>query len=169
MDQDTQALRLYPVTGNEGRSRTVNDSPEKILAAVDGGPQAEAVARLAANFATRMGSELHVVHVGFVPAMYHPEMQGYPSRVEAVRQETQQALDEEVRRIEAAGAAVSRSHLRMGRPDVEILELAEELDADLIVVGSRGLGGLRRTLLGSVSDSVVRHAHCPVLVVRGQP
>src|SRR5215208_3760593 len=50
MDQDTQALRLYPVTGNEGRSRTVNDSPEKILAAVDGGPQAEAVARLAANF-----------------------------------------------------------------------------------------------------------------------
>jgi nucleotide-binding universal stress UspA family protein len=144
----------------------VNDSPEKILAAVDGGPQAGAVARLAANFATRMGSELHVVHVGFVPAMYHPEMQGYPSRVEAVRQETQQTLDEEVRRIEAAGAGVSRSHLRMGRPDVEILELAEELGADLIVVGSRGLGGLRRTLLGSVSDSVVRHAHCPVLVVR---
>src|SRR5215213_2908380 len=143
----------------------MDDSLGKILAAVDGGPQAQAVARMAANFATKMGSELHVVHVGFVPAMYHPEMRGYPSRFEAVRQETQQVLEEELQRVEAAGATVSRSHLRMGRPDVEILELAEELGAGLIVVGSRGLGGLRRTLLGSVSDSVVRHAHCPVLVV----
>ena len=46
------------------------------------------------------------------------------------------------------------------------MRLAEELDAGLIVVGSRGLGGVRRALIGSVSDSVVRHAHCPVLVVR---
>ncbi len=73
-----------------------------------------------------------------------------------------------MRRIEAAGAGVSRSHLLMGRPDAEILELAEEVGAELIVVGSRGLGSLRRALMGSVSDSVVRHAHCPVLVVRGK-
>ena len=46
------------------------------------------------------------------------------------------------------------------------MRLAEELDAGLIVVGSRGLGGVRRALIGSVSDSVVRHAHCQVLVVR---
>jgi len=43
---------------------------------------------------------------------------------------------------------------------------AGEVDADLIVIGSRGFGGLRRALLGNVADSVVRHAHCPVLVVR---
>ena len=49
---------------------------------------------------------------------------------------------------------------------MEIVALAEELQADLIVIGSRGLGGVRRALMGSVSDSVVRHAHCPVLVVR---
>jgi nucleotide-binding universal stress UspA family protein len=141
-------------------------NPEKTLVAMDGGPQAQSVAQLAADLATKTGSELHVVHVGSVPAMSHPEMRGYSSRLEEVRQETQQGLDEEVRRVEAAGASVSQAHLRLGRPDVEVLELAEELDADLIVVGSRGLGGLRRTLLGSVSDSVVRHAHCPVLVVR---
>jgi nucleotide-binding universal stress UspA family protein len=46
--------------------------------------------------------------------------------------------------------------------------LAEELGADLIVMGSRGLRGVRRALIGSVSDSVVRHAHCPVLVVRAE-
>jgi nucleotide-binding universal stress UspA family protein len=48
----------------------------------------------------------------------------------------------------------------------EIVGLAEEIGAGLIVMGSRGLGGIRRALMGSVSDSVVRHAHCPVLVVR---
>jgi nucleotide-binding universal stress UspA family protein len=54
----------------------------------------------------------------------------------------------------------------MGEVALEIVALAEELGADLIVMGSRGLGGVRRALMGSVSDSVVRHAHCPVLVVR---
>jgi len=54
----------------------------------------------------------------------------------------------------------------MGNPAAEIVELAEELGVGLVVVGSRGLGGVRRALMGSVSDSVVRHAHCPVLVVR---
>ena len=48
----------------------------------------------------------------------------------------------------------------------EIVALAEEIEAGLIVMGSRGQGGIRRALMGSVSDAVVRHAHCPVLVVR---
>jgi nucleotide-binding universal stress UspA family protein len=55
-----------------------------------------------------------------------------------------------------------------GRPDTEIVRVAEEVGAGLIVIGSRGLGGVRRALVGSVSDSVVRHAHCPVLVVRSE-
>jgi nucleotide-binding universal stress UspA family protein len=46
------------------------------------------------------------------------------------------------------------------------VRLSEELGAGTIVIGSRGLGGLRRALMGSVSESVVRHAHCPVFVVR---
>jgi nucleotide-binding universal stress UspA family protein len=68
--------------------------------------------------------------------------------------------------VKAAGGTVAGTHLRMGQVDLEIVALAEELQADLIVMGSRGLGGVRRALMGSVSDSVVRHAHCPVLVVR---
>ena len=55
---------------------------------------------------------------------------------------------------------------RVGLPSAEILRLAEELDVGLIVIGSRELGGIRRALMGSVSDSVVRHAHCPVIIVR---
>jgi nucleotide-binding universal stress UspA family protein len=54
----------------------------------------------------------------------------------------------------------------MARPDEGILAVGEDVGAGLIVLGSRGFGGVKRALMGSVSDSVVRHAHCPVLVVR---
>ncbi len=54
----------------------------------------------------------------------------------------------------------------MSQPDDQIVRLAEELGVGMIVLGSRGQGGVRRSLLGSVSDSVVRHGHCPVTVVR---
>ena len=46
------------------------------------------------------------------------------------------------------------------------MQVAEDIGVGLFVMGSRGLRGVRRALIGSVSDSVVRHAHCPVLVVR---
>jgi len=68
--------------------------------------------------------------------------------------------------VREAGGTLTQAHLRMGKADVQIVDLAEELGAGLVVVGSRGLGGIKRALMGSVSDSVMRHAHCPVLVVR---
>jgi nucleotide-binding universal stress UspA family protein len=71
-----------------------------------------------------------------------------------------------VEKIKASGGKVESSHYTTGRPDAEIVALAEEIGAGLIVMGARGVGGIRRALTGSVSDSVVRHAHCPVLVVR---
>ncbi len=54
----------------------------------------------------------------------------------------------------------------MGEVDLEIVGLAKELGADLIVMGCRGRHGIRRMIGGSVSDAVIRHAPCPVLVVR---
>jgi nucleotide-binding universal stress UspA family protein len=76
-------------------------------------------------------------------------------------------LDGLVEGIEYSGGKVAGSHLGLGRPDAEIVDHAEAIGAGLIVVGSRGFGPVRRSLVGSVSDSVVRHAHCPVMVVRG--
>ena len=52
------------------------------------------------------------------------------------------------------------------KPGHAIVEKAQELDATFIVTGTRGMGKIRRTILGSVSDFVVHHAHCPVLVCR---
>ncbi len=62
---------------------------------------------------------------------------------------------------------MAETHLRAGRPDKEIVRLAGVLEAGTIMLGSRGIGAIERMLIGSVSESVVRHAHCPVYVVRG--
>ena len=62
---------------------------------------------------------------------------------------------------------MAEAHLVRGRPDREVVHLSEgDRGPGLIIMGSRGLGGVRRALMGSVSDCVVRHAHCPVLIVR---
>jgi nucleotide-binding universal stress UspA family protein len=94
------------------------------------------------------------------------ELEAYEEVSEEIRKEAQEILDDQLRKIEEEGGSVQQAHLRRGRKDQEIVRLAEEIGAGLIVIGSRGRGGVRRALMGSVSDSVVRHAHCPVLVVR---
>lgn len=71
-------------------------------------------------------------------------------------------------KIEAAESSVEQASPRVGRSESEIKDLAEEVGAGLITLGSRGLGVMSRVLLGSVSESVVRHAHCSVLVVRNE-
>lgn len=81
-------------------------------------------------------------------------------------QQAQPFLDQQVERIKEGGVSVAETHLLRGDPDKEIVHLSEEIGAGLIIMGSRGLGGVRRALMGSVSDSVVRHAHCPVMIVR---
>jgi nucleotide-binding universal stress UspA family protein len=82
------------------------------------------------------------------------------------RREAKEVLEQQAKRIEQSGGTVKETHLREGRAAEEIVEVAEEIDAGLIVMGSRGHGRLTRALMGSVSDTVVRHAHCPVTIVR---
>jgi nucleotide-binding universal stress UspA family protein len=154
--------------------------PTKILLATDGSGEAELATRTAVDLAQMYDSELHVVHVlNAAPrlAMLYPETTD-PEGVEVPDQELEEdlerrteqlgreILDAEAERVRSAGGTVAQTHLAMGEAPREIVHLAEDLDAGLIVMGSRGRGGIRRALMGSVSDSVVRHAHCPVLVVR---
>jgi nucleotide-binding universal stress UspA family protein len=140
--------------------------PTRILVATDGSREAQLAVTTAADLAKSTDSELHVVHIGELPLVYHPERHAYRAEYEVHESEAQQILEAEVERIDEAGATVAQAHLRMGRADEEIVELAQSIDAGLIVMGSRGQGRLRRALVGSVSESVVRHAHCPVTIVR---
>ena len=143
--------------------------PTRILLATDGSEEAELAATRAVELADATDSELHVGHVGLVPIFVdsYPGTLGYDRRLyEQIEEKSRELLRRESWRVKAAGGTVAGTHLRMGAVPLEIVALAEELGVDLIVMGSRGLGGVRRALVGSVSDSVVRHAHCPVLVVR---
>jgi nucleotide-binding universal stress UspA family protein len=140
--------------------------PTKILLATDGSREAELAARTAADLAQKTDSELHVLHVLASPLATHDPSSFEPEVWARLEQRERTTLEDVVGKIEASGGEVEDSHHSAGRPDAEIVALAEEIGAGLIVMGARGVGGIRRALTGSVSDSVVRHAHCPVLVVR---
>jgi nucleotide-binding universal stress UspA family protein len=144
--------------------------PTTVLLATDGSEDAELATTTALDLANSTSSELHIVLVQ-EPAYAYVDASGYAYFTDAeleheLEQETRMRLDAEVEKIRSAGGAVAEAHLRVGAAHAEIVDLAEEIGAGLVVMGSRGLGGIRRALMGSVSDSVVRHAHCPVLVVR---
>jgi nucleotide-binding universal stress UspA family protein len=136
--------------------------PTRILLATDGSEATERATEAAVDLSTRSGSELHVLHVWHdVPGPYR---HGFVKR--ELRRQGQEILDEEVRKIEGGGTTVTQAHLRGGRTTDEVIKLGDELEAGLLVVGSRGLHGMRRILLGSHSDDIVHHAQRAVLVVR---
>jgi nucleotide-binding universal stress UspA family protein len=154
--------------------------PTRILLATDGSENVSTATDVAVQLSKVTDSELHITYVGedaYSATLIYPEISdpGGVEREDPVlleqlqrqfEQMSRRVLETEVEKVREAGGTVAQTHLRMGKADAEIVELAEELGAGLVVVGSRGLGGIRRALMGSVSDSVVRHAHCPVLVVR---
>ena len=144
--------------------------PTTILLATDGSDEAKRATEVAVELSKGTGSEVHVVYVLPTPAQLighhlYPE-ETRESLIGGAEREAERFLNEQAERIGSDGAKVAETHLRSGDPDKEILRLAEALDVGLIVIGSRGLGAVSRALMGSVSDSVVRHAHCPVFVVR---
>jgi nucleotide-binding universal stress UspA family protein len=165
-------------TDREGIAMSI--FPTRILLATDGSEDAAHATEAAVELSKETSSELHVVYVGqdaYSATLVYPQATD-PGRIEQedpvlleelerqFEQMARRVLDAEVEKVRAAGGTVAQAHLRIGKAAMEIVDLAEKLNAGLIVVGSRGLSGIRRALMGSVSDSVIRHAHCPVLVVR---
>jgi len=135
--------------------------PTKILLATDGSEDASRATEAVVDLANRSKSELHVAHVWHdVPGFAHAFVK------RELKRQGQEILDEQVRRIEESGCAVTQAHLRGGRTSDEILKLSEELAVGLLVLGSRGLGTVRRILMGSHSEEIVHRARVPVLVIR---
>ena len=141
--------------------------PTTILLATDGSKEAELARTTALDLANSTNSELHVVTVA--PGYPSYDVRN-PAVVDRLREQAEDILNAQAEKIEQEGGKVAESHLRIAERyrAQQIVQCAEDIGAGLIVIGSRGLGGVRRALMGSVSDSVVRHAHCPVLVVRAE-
>ncbi|MCS6776718.1 MAG: universal stress protein [Chloroherpetonaceae bacterium] len=144
---------------------------QRILLASDGSDHALRAAEAAGQIASKFGAHVILLTV-FNPPVIAPPFLGGPEPIVDPQVLSQQAeeIQEAVER--RTGEVLERHHCtyecrrESGHPVDQIVRVAEEERVDLIVMGSRGLGGLQSFLLGSVSDRVLHHAHCPVLIVR---
>lgn len=143
-------------------------APTVYLIAVDETPSAAHALEVASALATTLGgsAELHVVHVVDVTPPVSMLSVALPMEPTELLQAGRLVLDQAC--SEAGGRFTGRivGHLAAGIPWREIVQAASTLDADLVIVGTAGRTGFERVALGSVAEKVVRHAGCPVLVVR---
>jgi nucleotide-binding universal stress UspA family protein len=140
--------------------------PRSIVVATDGSEPAERAVREAIRIAAGEGARLHVVTAHPDPHMFRERIASGATEVPIkLREVAESVVARAAREAEDAGVEVE-THAREGDPAEAIIEVANEQRADLIVVGNRGLTGIRRFLLGSVSSKVSEHAPCSVMIVR---
>jgi nucleotide-binding universal stress UspA family protein len=151
-------------------NRRWSDAWESILVATDGSADAHAALRAAADLAIRSRATLTLVTAYNFPAY---ALYAFPAPVGVTDRSPYETeafalLEAERATVAALGADVSDVYAGMGAIDDVILRVAEQIDADLIVVGNRELHGFKLLVGGSTSAGVVHGANCPVLIVRGE-
>ena len=152
------------------RSSSTREAPslEHIVVATDGSPNSSRAVVTAAKIAKLTGSRLDILHVVHIPETAYAMTRPVPTdqMEEGARSVGEKALDEALALAGKEGVPLT-SEMRMGiSPAQGIVDFAEEKKADLIVVGARGMGGFRKLLLGSVSNTVLHYAGCSVLVIK---
>ncbi len=137
---------------------------ERILLAVDGSEHAIRAAKVAADLTRCVDAELRVV-VAYEPI---PAYLGEPNLQHVIDVRLNEAQETLQKALDAVGDVSADIHTELieGDPAEAIIEVANTRKSDVIVMGSRGLGQLAGLVLGSTSQKVVSHAHCPVLIVR---
>lgn len=147
-------------------------APEKIIViAIDGSEKAEQAFSFYLDNLHRDGNKLLLIHSAEPPyvssqqAMY---MSGdlWEQMVTSEKEKVKGLEEKYADKMKAQGVSGKIKAVFSGRPGEVIVETANDEKAAMIVMGTRGLGAVRRTILGSVSDYVVHHAHCPVVIVR---
>ncbi len=147
----------------------------KILFATDGSKHSQTAVETIANFTFASPSELKIISVIDLycpPALdiYGAGFVSPPMELEKIARENaikvlEDAMEKVLEKLSAESVTVT-TEILLGSPESQIIETAEKMNADLIIVGSHGYNRWERLLLGSVSDSVVHHAPCSVLIVR---
>lgn len=141
--------------------------PIQVVVAYDFSPSSELALARAVEVAARAPE--HILHViAALDPHVHP-LRGVPyERADELQKQISERVAAAFAARETAAEVRFYVHARIGTPATEILALAEEIGAELIVIGSHGKTGVERFLLGSVSERVVREARCPVLVARAK-
>ena len=135
---------------------------DRILVAVDGSPQGGKTVPVAVDLATRYGSTVTVVHVREHGRYEGSDVDLGPATPAEELVETVVQMFHDVG-VEATGVV---RRVSPGDTPEQIVEVANESDADLIVMGTRGMTEWKSLMLGGVANKVVHHASCPVLLVR---
>jgi nucleotide-binding universal stress UspA family protein len=142
-----------------------------IVVGTDGSETAKEAVRQAAELARALGARVLLVSA-YEPvseARLRQERREVPDDVSWMvnpREDVQEVLDQAAEEMREQGIEAVETFPREGDPADAILDVAEERDADLIVVGNKGMTGARRFLLGSVPNKVSHHAPCNVMIVR---
>jgi nucleotide-binding universal stress UspA family protein len=146
-------------------------APTRILIATDFSPPARRAVELGGAIAAATGAEVLLLHVYSLPIAMVPEtvVAISPGHLAELTQKRERALADTAASLTALGVKAVRSRVVEGVPWKEITRIAADDQADLIVVGTHGHGGLVHFLIGSVAERVVRTAGRPVLVAGGPP
>jgi len=142
-----------------------------ILLASDGSDYALRAAETTAELARSLGSAVTVLHVFTLPVVQTampglPSVSLEPGAVNAYMEEVQDAVAKRTGKVFDSAGLSYQILMEAGHPAEVIVRVAEDQKFDLIVMGSRGMSAIKSFLLGSVSDRVLHHAHCPVLIVK---
>jgi nucleotide-binding universal stress UspA family protein len=142
-------------------------SPDTVIVGVDGSDQSIRAANVAAALAQVHGARLHVVTVVRPPEGWWGVV-GSPPPADALSRSMVDAqrtvLDRTLDRLDSEGIEVTSAE-EIGDPASALVDLAERMECDLLVVGRRGAGMVERLILGSVADRVAHDSPCPVLIV----
>ncbi|ELY52939.1 universal stress protein [Natronolimnohabitans innermongolicus] len=141
---------------------------DTILLPTDGSDYAEAAAETGLELAATHDATVHVVSVADSGPLGDLRLPGdAASAKEAIRGRAEEYVDAVLERAEAADVDVTGTVLQ-GPPEHELLEYARDNDVDLIVMGTRGRGGVHRMAMGSVTDHVIRFGDIPVFVANSE-
>jgi nucleotide-binding universal stress UspA family protein len=140
--------------------------PRTILVATDFSEHADRALDYAVELATRLGAKLHLVHAAALPLVSVPEMGiSYNAlTLEELTARGREGLDACIDRYRAR--LPIEAHIAVGDARTVIDDVAKQIGAELVVMGTHGRRGIGRVLLGSVAESVVRTAPCPVMTIR---
>lgn len=158
---------LLLVRGEETSKPTETASFRSILVPLDGSKLAESVLSHAVELATKLNLEVVLVRIFNLPNLYYDEAYVPDERIwELVRDEAQEYLDGKVKELKDQGPAKVTSILLEGFAAERIIAVAREKPGSMIAICTHGRSGVRRWVLGSVTDRVVKHSGDPVLVIR---